>query len=875
MKSVHFRLILPLVSIAFFAPLTCAQSSQPSPDTALVIPHTHWEGAVFKTREEYLEIGLPHILKALTMLTIYPEYRFVLDQMCYIRPFLERYPAEVPVFRKFLAEGRLQIAGGTDSMHDNNMPSGESIARQYLLSKGYFRDRLGYNVTTGWGLDTFGHNAQMPQILKLAGMKSYWFQRGPASPEVPGEFLWEGIDGSRIPAFWLARGYGLVHDIPANPADFSRFIRGAFDQTTPWVRGPERVLMAGADVWEPEWRLPQMMDQFNRTASAPFKLRFATPSDYEALVEKRTNRPVVKGDFNPIFQGIYSSRIEIKQTMRDIERILTSAEKAGVAAEWLGASSHRKDVERAWEPVLFNQAHDLASGVMVDKVYEDTMLGYGFARRLGDEMLRSDLDTIAAQINSVGDGLPVVLFNMLSWPRTDVVEADAGFSQPGVQALGVVDPAGKPIPVQILQADRNEDGGIRQARISFIAQNVPAMGYSVYRVIPNPSQQPAAPMSPASDANTRYQDKGVIENEFYRASFNLWNGDMTSLVLKENNWEVLKAPGNVIAKEKDGGDFWELYGNLNGGRQVVMQKEIGYPNPARTEWSSDWVGGNGLTRPGPVFSEFRITHPFGKSLYSTRVRLYNGVRRIDVATEILNQEEAVRYRAVFPTTIEAGRNTHEIAFGAIERPEKSEFPAQNWADYGDGAKGLTLLNRGMPGNNVANGSLMLSLMRSARINSYVFHGGYEPGVSSDTGLELGKRLSFQYALMPHTGDWRAAGAWRAGLEFNNPLIVKMLGAHAGPLPNRWGMLKVSHDNAVVSAWKPGRDGAAILRVYEASGKATTGVTVQTAGTLNSAAEANLIEEPAKTLAVRDNQITFDLRPYEIKTFRLQLTPRGK
>ena len=70
-------------------------------------------------------------------------------------------------------------------MHDNNIPSGESIVRQYLLSKSYFRESLGYDVTTGWGLDTFGHNAQMPQILKLAGMKSYWFQRGVPGIETP------------------------------------------------------------------------------------------------------------------------------------------------------------------------------------------------------------------------------------------------------------------------------------------------------------------------------------------------------------------------------------------------------------------------------------------------------------------------------------------------------------------------------------------------------------------------------------------------------------------------------------------------------------------------------------------------------------------
>src|SRR5579871_5669111 len=140
-------------------------------DLVFVIPHTHWEGAVFKTREEYLEIGLPNILKALRLMKQYPEYRFVLDQMCYVKPFLDRYPDQAAAFRAMLEAHQLEIAGGTDTMHDNNIPSGESIARQYLLGKQFFRDRLGYDVKTGWGLDTFGHNAQMPQILKLAGME--------------------------------------------------------------------------------------------------------------------------------------------------------------------------------------------------------------------------------------------------------------------------------------------------------------------------------------------------------------------------------------------------------------------------------------------------------------------------------------------------------------------------------------------------------------------------------------------------------------------------------------------------------------------------------------------------------------------------------
>src|SRR5213592_2096972 len=100
--------------------------------TFWLIPHTHWEGAVFKTREEYLEMGLPNILTALRLLKEHPDYRFALDQVAYFKPFLERYPEEAAAFRKFVAEGRLQIVCGLDIMPDDNMPGGESFVRQIL-----------------------------------------------------------------------------------------------------------------------------------------------------------------------------------------------------------------------------------------------------------------------------------------------------------------------------------------------------------------------------------------------------------------------------------------------------------------------------------------------------------------------------------------------------------------------------------------------------------------------------------------------------------------------------------------------------------------------------------------------------------------------
>jgi alpha-mannosidase len=301
-----------------------------------------------------------------------------------------------------------------------------------------------------------------------------------------------------------------------------------------------------------------------------------------------------------------------------------------------------------------------------------------------------------------------------------------------------------------------------------------------------------------------------------------------------------------------------------------MKRPILAPPPAYTQWSSDFVGGGGSIHAGPVFSEFHITHPLGKNQFGTRVRLYQGLQRIDISTDLVNQEEFVRYRAVFPTTIRNGKAMHEIPFGAIERPERQEYPAQNWIDYSDGAHGLTLINEGMPGNNVTDGKLMLSLMRSARLISYGFIGGYEPGVGSDTGLEIGKKFTLNYAVIPHNSDWRSARPWRAGLEFNNPLIVRTAAPHPGDLPTKWGLVDLPSEDVVVSALKPSKGGGTVLRVYEAAGQASPGVRANWHAVLGEVHEANLIEDTGNRIPAERENFKFDLKPYEIKNFKVRL-----
>jgi alpha-mannosidase len=844
-------------------PLAKGEDSAKPPGVLWVIPHTHWEGAVFKTREEYLDKGLPHILEALRLLKTQPSYRFVLDQVAYVRPFLERYPEEAAAFRKFVADGRLQLVLGMDVMPDVNMPGGETFIRQMLYGKGYYRELLGVDTTNCWLIDTFGHHAQLPQLLRLAGYKTFWFSRGVPSRQHPSEFLWEGIDGTQIPAFWLPHSYGLMYNAPKDLPHFEQFVKGRYELLGRYSQETDRVALSGVDVSEPEEHLAPLIEAYNRKPNQPLRLKMAVPSDFETVVAGRKNLKVFRGELNPIFQGTYSSRIEIKQEMRDIERLLITAETLGVLAERIGGGIPERMCWPAWEPVLFNETHDLASGVMTDHVYADTLASYAFSHRLANEWIETLREQIAAKIDTRGGGvsrggIPIVVFNTLSWPRTDVAEVTVGVADPGIRSFRVEDADGKAVPVQLVEATRRKDGGIETARLVFLARDVPALGHCVFHAIPQNAADPPSK-----------QTTPLIDGEFYRLTINPPTGTIVSLVEKAGGRELLAGPANVISRETDKGDLWELYQGLDGGSAIAMTRKQPVPRPGRAKLTSENEASLQNMRTGSVFAEFQVSRPFDTGTFETRIRCYRGLPRIEISTTLVNNEKFVRYQALFPTSVAHGKIVHSIPFGSIERPEGIEFPAQEWVDYSNDQGGLAVLNRGLPGNVTTDGTMMVSLLRSHTLGAYGFGGGYEPGMSSESGRQLGKARTVEYALYPHAGDWRAAKVFRAGSEFNRPLIAAKATAHAGELPKRWGLLEVTPSDVVVSALKPGRNRTAILRVYEATGRPIKDVAVHFTRKVDAARVCNLLEDPGPPQALENSALHFDLRGFEIKTFELR------
>jgi alpha-mannosidase len=842
--------------------------------TVHYVPHTHYDAEVFLTRDETFEIGYSIALGALAAMREDPSFKFVLDQTCYIEPFLRAYPEERPFVEQMIREGRLEITCGMHAMPDVNIPSGESFIRQVLQGKRWCERELGVEVRTGWLLDTFGQHPQIPQLMRKCGFDWNVFQRL-GTWDGPTEYWWQGLDGTRLFCHWMRSSYAILFGVPGNLPEFKTFADTRLRYLKQHALTPHLLAVSGADLTHVQPHASRVFAEYNQ-AYDDVEFRIATPAEYLRAVKGLAEFPTLEGDLNPVFQGTYSARIAIKQWNRRMESLLADTEWLDAFATLLRDASCAAELEAPWEGVLFNQFHDIICGSQVDKVYANVIDRYKAAHTVTTRCRDTVLDHLAAEIDTSGEGIPILVFNPLSWDRDDVVECRVGFSEKDVFEVEVRNSAGSRMHCDLLSAERYETGGLKRATLLFIARGVPALGYEVYRVLRESGPAPETPLSSNQpDIFMADVHRDVIENEYYRVEIDAWDGAIRSLVEKSTGWEVIdpeRPYGNTIVRELDNGNFWEYNGHCKGDAFHPMNRS--HPLPAedsnRATFSHHY-GGDGRVRNGRARTEYNVNFAFGGGFFATRVRLYAGLPRIDIHTTLINQTERVRYRMALPTTLHKGTITREIPFGAIEQPE-GEFPAQTWLDYGDSEKGVAVLNRGLPGNNVEDGVLLLALLKCTSIaEGYGEVGGFSKSTKTSDGYELGVNHQFDYALLPHAGDWRAAQLYRRGAELNRPLIVQKTSVHPGRLPGRLSLVAVSAPNVVLSAVKTGKDNL-ILRLYEAEGRPAPRVVLTSAFDIESATDTDLLEKETDALALvpEGRTLTVDLDAFEIKTLRVQL-----
>ena len=839
------------------------------------VPHTHYDAEVFLTRDDTFEIGYSVALGALAAMRADPKFKFVLDQTCYIEPFLTAYPEERPFFEQMIAEGRLEITCGMHAMPDVNIPSGESFIRQALQGKEWIERELGVDVRCGWLLDTFGQHPQIPQLMAKCGFDHNVFQRL-GTFDGPTEYWWKGLDGTRLFCHWMRTTYCVLFSAPSNLPEFRKFAEARLKQLKLHALTPHLLAVSGADLTPVQPHVTRVFDEYNR-AYDDVEFRVSTPKEYFDRIKGSVEFPEWQGDLNPVFQGCYSARIAVKQWNRRLETLLGNAEVADAAAMMAGGASRSDRIARAWTDVLFNQFHDIICGSHVDKVYVNTIDRFKSSNVAASQCLDESLDHLVSEIDTAGAGIPVVVFNSLSWDRDDAAECKFGYSEQNIFEVEVRDSRGNRMASDLLACERYENGAIKRATVLFIARAVPSVGYEVYRILPLVGEPPESSLSTnQSDAFMAEIHRDVIENEFYHIEIDAWNGAITSLVEKATGWEVVSAQkpfGGAIVKELDNGNFWEYNGHCKGDALFPINRD--HPLPAEGDGRaafSHHYGGDGRVSRGRARMDYNVNFAFGKGFFATRIRLYAGLPRIDIHTTLINEDERVRYRMALPTTLENGTVTQEIPFGAIERP-KGEFPAQNWMDYSDGAKGIAVLNRGLPGNSVDDNVLLLSLLKCTALKEgYGEVGGFNKSTKTTDGYEIGVRHEFDYALAPHRGDWREAELVRRGQEFNRPLIVRKALNRQGRLPNRLSLFSLSRGNVIISAIRWTSEGV-MVRMYESKGQATPGVMLKCGARIGAARSCSLIEKEEGSVAINSDgdSLTFDIGAFEIKTFLLSIT----
>ncbi|MEM4169162.1 MAG: hypothetical protein QXY99_03655, partial [Thermoproteota archaeon] len=296
--------------------------------------------------------------------------------------------------------------------------------------------------------DVFGQNAQTPQIAKLCGYEYLQFSRGLSREDVKPVFLWEALDGTRL--LTCCGEYGGVHFSQSVEENLKR-ISVAIERLLASSVAGEAPLPSGGDWAVPAQNAPETVRRWNQENTR--KIFFSSASRFfESVAGKAVGLQVVKGDMNPVMRGTYSSRIRLKIRNREVENLLTAADKLSTICSLMGAEYPREKLEDAWEKVLLNQFHDVICGSCVDPAFEKALQWYAESVRAANRIIGDSLDFLAGRINTGrGEGKPILVFNPLGFDRRDIVRLRLTFVKPGVKTVRVFNDEGNQVPVQLAE----------------------------------------------------------------------------------------------------------------------------------------------------------------------------------------------------------------------------------------------------------------------------------------------------------------------------------------------------------------------------------------------------------------------------------------
>ncbi|HVP53995.1 MAG TPA: glycoside hydrolase family 38 C-terminal domain-containing protein [Candidatus Eisenbacteria bacterium] len=869
------------------------------------VGNSHIDMAWLWPETETVEVVRNTFGTALALMREYPDFKFTASAAQAYVWMEEKYPAIFSEIEQRVKEGRWEIVGGMWVEPDLNMPDGESLVRQILYGKRYFQQKFGVDVNIGWNPDSFGYNAQLPQIYKRSGIDYFVTQKLLWAHEFttfPYRFFWwQAPDGTRLMTYFpseyanaidpvkMARdsaSYGpLTYTynggagrLPAGSLQMM-YLYGVGDHGG----GPTRVDLDTALRWQ-------------KSDVVYPKLEFSTAASFlDNLKQHQADLTLPTWNGELYFQyhrGVQTTQSETKRGNRKGEVALLDAEKLASIGTLFGQPYPQADFDSSWKKVLFNQFHDILPGSGIGINYVDAARKYAEVQRFSADTTNAALNDLAARVNA--NDLSVLVFNSLSWTRTGYVEVDAQFpnSVDGVAALDVY--RGVLVPTKIIANDAKTG----RVQLQLLVQDVPAAGYSLIELKGGKQGEHAvlfAAPKPSGDIAIHrlipvLSTATSLENEFLKLTIDPATGCITSLYDKRSKTEALAAavPGIGAPPTLPDG---KPCGNLLQAFVDKPQKWDAWNVDADfIEHHTDLLQADEvkLIEHTPLRAVIRVKHTWQNSTFVQDITLNAGMPRVDVHMQADWHEHHILLKVAFPLSARSNVATFEIPYGTVTRPttrntpaEKAQFevPALRWADISGTDAGAPPSTAGAPPLSPSSGDRVGSIHGFSLLNDSKY--GYDakdnvlrlsllrgptyPDPNADQGHH-----EFTYSLYPHAGTWKEAMTVRQGYEVNYPLMATTTTRHQGTLPPSQSFFGTQEDNVVITAIKKDADDSSlIVRFYEWTGKkGDIHLTLPEKAT--SASATNLMEsvEAPLSLDATGKVVTVPTNPYEIKTVKV-------
>lgn len=804
------------------------------------------------------------------------------EQASIMREYITRHPDKKEEIVQRLKEGRM-LVGATHNQPYEEMYFSESLARQFYLGKLWLKNEFeGYNATSYYNSDVPGRSLQMPQLLAKAGVENMFISR-----HGRGVFDWKSPDGSSVTSYSPGHYIDFYNVLgKENDEAIKELGKQALYWTTEYdyIPGEKAVMPAVLNfefIWDPKpvHNLDPFMKLWNNLAtienedgerlevSIP-KIKFSTLDKFFDQMRQGTKElPSIMGERPNVWVYIHGpSHHWALDHSRKADVLLPAAEKFAMADVLVSKSYANYPIDlfaQAWESKIYpDHGWGGKGGQSTDDIF---LARFADAHAKAQYLLDNSLNSLASKVATDQEkGVPVVVFNSLSWERTSPVQISMKFNAETARSVRLFSKSGEEIPVQLSQVVQRKDGYLKSAELCFVASNVPSIGYETYyaQFSDEPLNQPALTFNP------------TFENDFFEAQ--LADGGLSSLLDKKLNKELVDdqffKAGEIFTTKSEGngaGEFFEV-------QQVSMDgfdKTGNYP----TAWE--------LVADGPVYTSFRYRQPIRNAVAELQITFYNNVKKVDFDVELKNWDGTMfrEYRMALPLKLDDGKVAYEVPFGVVEvgkdemtgiagngyeTPCKELHPRgiENWINASGTGFGVTLSSSvvGMDyvdptGKNLP-GTILQPILLASRRSCH--------GEGNDYHQTGDHRYSF--SITSHQPGWK--NGFRFGKESNEALfaVVAPEKYRHAPLPERGSFLSIDQDNIVVTAMKKAEnEDGMVVRCYNLDGQQTT-AKLKLWEAFDTVYETNLIEEnKVKLKGNRSGTVKLDLGKYEIKTIKLK------